>query len=91
MIGTAAHQNEASVAISAVGIATIVNLQPDARMAKCRGNVACSVAHDSGTVGTYDFRLIGHPLLLATGKTGVQHDSARMGQKYITVTLNCPV
>lgn len=67
-ISRAADQHEPPVAIAAIDIALIIDLQPHARMAKRGGNaIMRAIASDSGRVDTGDFGWRNH----------VQRDSNR--------------
>ena len=55
LVGRAAPQDEALVAIAAIDIALLVDLQADARMAERGRDVARAVAGDAGAVGIGDF------------------------------------
>src|ERR1043165_9348867 len=76
-----ALQDEALVAIAAIDIALLVDLQPDARMAERGRNVRGAVAGDARAFGVGDFGregiIVGHGRALAkdiglrqTGKRG---------------------
>lgn len=55
-IGRAADQHEPPIAITAIDIALIIDLQPHARMAKRGGNaIMRTIASDSGRVDAGDF------------------------------------
>ncbi len=60
IVGDAAGQNEAAIAIAAIDIAMLVDLQEDARMAKGGGNVTRTVAGDAGLGDSDDFGRLDH-------------------------------
>lgn len=62
-VSRAAFENEAAVAVSAVDIAMLVDLQKDARVTKCgRNAVARAIAGDSTGVNVKDFRRVLHEI-----------------------------
>lgn len=60
MIGIRADKDKAPIAIAAVDITTLIDLEPDAWMTESRRNFACAITHNACTVGTDKFWLIGH-------------------------------
>src|SRR3546814_17050035 len=71
-VGGAAFQDEAFVAIAAVDEALLVDLQPDARVAKRGRNVGRSVAGDAGGGNVADLgreRVVCHATPLAMAAT----------------------
>src|SRR6185503_8228539 len=70
MVGRTALQDEALVAIAALDIALLVDLQIDARMTECRRDLRRAIAGDARAVGIGDFGSLwvgrGHGRALAT-------------------------
>jgi hypothetical protein len=68
MIGVGPDKNEAPVAIAAVDIAPLVDLEPDAWMAQCGRYLARAITDDARTIGANEFGLVGHVTALSDAK-----------------------
>jgi hypothetical protein len=72
VVGSATDQDEASVAISAIGITFFIDLQPDPGMTQRRRNIAAAVAGDAGFADSDGFRFVGHAWALSKAVPGLQ-------------------
>ena len=70
------RKDKATIAISAIDIAPVVDLQPDPRMAKgCpAGDIACTVAGNAIGLDGHGFGLASHGRAISNRGSGVQPD-----------------
>ena len=75
-VGGPARKNKATIAISAIDVAPLVDFQPDPRMAKgCPArNVACTVAGHTIRLDRHGFRLVDHGRAISNRGSEVQPD-----------------
>lgn len=75
-VGGPTRQNKAPIAISAIHIATFIDFQPHARVAKGgpARDVACAVASNAAGLDGHDFGLVDHARAISNRGDGVQPD-----------------
>jgi hypothetical protein len=60
LVSLPANQDKAPVAIAAIDIAALINLQPDFGVAKCGGDIAAAITGNTGVADADFFGFIAH-------------------------------